>query len=1190
MKFKKSISFVLTLCMVLSLFATFVIPASAEATNLAAGKTYTITDQFRAGGKEVNWGYDPNAPISYPDDGVKLTDGTTAPADNSLQDAAWAGFNHNTPSYKEQEYPSHKITVDLGAVCDIDSASIYLATRQVGNGAGIDYTYSFVSVKVSEDGETWTDAGYVEIGDTVVTDELVAKIDIEADVSAQYVQFRLTRGGWLFVSEVEVYGTAPVEEAPVTSNVVTDWNVASYKDSSFGASAAIIFTDAEAYLATGEGYSWWSHVSFKPTDVAGVYEVVEFKHAAGTAASFEIAEGGFVWMSHDTAGEDTPGAYVQALVQTLSVGDLVEFVGVDFANKTTAADATAGVWVDPNAPVNVALGKDYTISGCGKPFGQYTASLTDGAAQAKLTYDGNWFTFYCNGTNASVINAPDHLGYVIIDLEGLYDITSVKANCYDNKGSSGINGPEAINVYLSADGENWSDATAATIPTLESASNFTAEATVTGKARFVKFEMKIVGTFGFVNEVEVYGTEAPKSEIVLPEDVQGFGDPYAGVDVLVDGDTAAGKFECFYGNQAYLVAVMNTNAEANAWDVTIALKEKTTFNTVTVYYWDEANSCIQMPATTEVTVNGKTYPAVANTTETVVGGAGKVHAVVVDLGEEVTASSYTVTSTMVAEQANFFNMMTEIAVSLVEDDDESYKDTHTYVDGVNVGTIQQLGEAWADKPASDFWYLVDSGKETVTISVVVDDRAIVADDTQLRIWIETDKDYTKRTTLVDVKVKDGEAYVARIDGGFDAAVKSVTYEAVGKDYKLVLVLDKATLGITGEYGLNVQLGQTGSTTMHSIKYDNVTGEGATYAPWTTTEFYEIFDKAPVTSQVVENFNHADWNTGVNTFHAAYIFTDAEIYAGVGMQWWYHAAFAPVANGAYKVVGIAAPGSDAATNNTLEIPEGGFVWVAWTSSESGNGKSSGAYAKALMSTLKEGDLVVFNGLDIAKLTTTEDATATKIDTSADVDLLISHNYNFNWHCFEGEIISGAVADAPKFAGDAPFLKDSIEAADILYVVENVKGAYLVTGFVTGSAIPETAIPEGGFVYYVTANCTNYDKICHGELVGKYIILGDIDLATKFAIDTQAGNPAYAIQAVSSFKTGDADLDGKITATDYAIIRKLVLGTLTADDVNELALKAADVNGNGKVDARDYYLVKRAFLGTYVIPGWEAEDAE
>ncbi|MBO7246169.1 MAG: hypothetical protein J6V56_05335 [Clostridia bacterium] len=993
----------------------------------------------------------------------------------------------------------------------------------------------------------------------------------------------------LFATFVIPVAAEATEEAPATSNVVTDWNVASYKDSSFGASAAIIFTDAEAYLATGEGYSWWSHVSFKPTDVAGVYEVVEYKHAAGTAASFEIAEGGFVWMSHDTAEAGTPGAYVQALVQTLAAGDLIEFVGVDFANKTTTADATAGVWVDPNAPVNVALGKDYVLSGCGNRT-TYYGDLTDGASVSALGSNNNvdWFGFYCNGTDASVINAPDKVGTVVIDLGAMYDISSMRTKTIAMP-SWGIAAAGAINFYASADGVEYTLVGSGVVTTDEGVGYWSGtDCEVT--ARFVKLEVKLAGTFAFINEFEVYGKEAPKSEIVLPEDVQGFGDPYAGVDVLVDGDTAAGTCDCFYGNQAYLVAVMNTNAEANAWDVTIALKEKTTFNTVTVYYWDEANSCIHMPATTEVTVNGKTYPAVANTTETVVGGAGKVHAVVVDLGEEVTASSYTVTSTMVAEQANFFNMMTEIAVSLVATDDESYKDTHTYVDGVNVGTIQQLGEAWADKPASDFWYLVDSGKETVTISVVVDDRAIVADDTQLRVWIETDKDYTKRTTLVDVKVKDGAAYVARIDGGFDAAVKSVTYEAVGKDYKLVLVLDKATLGITGEYGLNIQLGQTGSTTMHSIKYDNVTGEGATYAPWTTTEFYEIFDKAPVTSQVVENFNHADWNTGVNTFHAAYIFTDAEIYAGVGMEWWYHAAFAPVANGAYKVVGIAAPGSDAAKKNTLEIPEGGFVWVAWTSSESGNGKSSGAYAKALMSTLKEGDLVVFNGLDIAKLTTTEDATATKIDTSADVDLLISHNYNFNWHCFEGEIISGAVADAPKFAGDAPFLKDSIEAADILYVVENVKGAYLVTGFVTGSAIPETAIPEGGFVYYVTANCTNYDKICHGELVGKYIILGDIDLATKFAIDTQAGNPAYAIQAVSSFKTGDADLDGKITATDYAIIRKLVLGTLTADDVNELALKAADVNGNGKVDARDYYLVKRAFLGTYVIPGWEAEDAE
>ena len=192
-----------------------------------------------------------------------------------------------------------------------------------------------------------------------------------------------------------------------------------------------------------------------------------------------------------------------------------------------------------------------------------------------------------------------------------------------------------------------------------------------------------------------------------------------------------------------------------------------------------------------------------------------------------------------------------LAFAPVVEDDESYKDTYTYVDGDKVGTIQQLGADWEGKPASDFWYLVDDTKETVTVSVVVDDRTIVEDDTMLRVWIDADVSDTARTTLVDIKVKDGAAYVARIDGGFDAAVLNTVYATQGNDYSLAVVLDKATLTIDGEYRLNVQLGQTGSTTMHSIKYDNVTGEGATYAPWNTTEFYEVFGKEVKTTLTIE---------------------------------------------------------------------------------------------------------------------------------------------------------------------------------------------------------------------------------------------------------------------------------------------------------------------------------------------------
>ncbi|MBO7215730.1 MAG: hypothetical protein J6V84_01910, partial [Clostridia bacterium] len=86
----------------------------------------------------------------------------------------------------------------------------------------------------------------------------------------------------------------------------------------------------------------------------------------------------------------------------------------------------------------------------------------------------------------------------------------------------------------------------------------------------------------------------------------------------------------------------------------------------------------------------------------------------------------------------------------------------------------------------------------------------------------------------------------------------------------------------------------------------------------------------------------------------------------------------------------------------------------------------------------------------------------------------------------------------------------------------------------------------------------------------------------------GKPAKVMKAVSSFTTGDLNLPGELDATDYAILRKLVLGTLTAEDIGAIAYATADVNGDKVVNARDYYLVKRAFLGTYVIPGWETEE--
>lgn len=225
--------------------------------------------------------------------------------------------------------------------------------------------------------------------------------------------------------------------------------------------------------------------------------------------------------------------------------------------------------------------------------------------------------------------------------------------------------------------------------------------------------------------------------------------------------------------------------------------------------------------------------------------AGALYEVVgIDLANPVVDANYVVDfdadPTYSYTKADYvtYSYLTPASASSDEEED-AYKESLTYVDGVNVGTIQERGEQWDDKPVSDFWYGVVDYGEYVQITVAVDDRAIIEDDTKLRVWVDADPSDTDRTTLIDVKIKNGVAYASRVDGGYDDAFKVANVE-YHDDVLFGVEFDKAALGIDGEYGLVVTLSETGRTTMHSIKYDNITGEGVTYAPWTTTAFYEIF--------------------------------------------------------------------------------------------------------------------------------------------------------------------------------------------------------------------------------------------------------------------------------------------------------------------------------------------------------------
>ena len=198
----------------------------------------------------------------------------------------------------------------------------------------------------------------------------------------------------------------------------------------------------------------------------------------------------------------------------------------------------------------------------------------------------------------------------------------------------------------------------------------------------------------------------------------------------------------------------------------------------------------------------------------------------------------------------------------------------------------------------------------------------------------------------------------------------------------------------------------------------------------------------------------------------------------------------------------------------------------------------------------------------------------------VDLKVSHNNLYNWGTYESMIISQPGKTVTDVLSQTPYWW-------IMYVVEKVDGVYVATAFYKNcDEINTTVCPDDGFLYYVYSSNSDWAVADEGMLLGYIFNLNDIDLSANFAIDTTANDPKI-MTAINpdALKVGDANMNGKIDANDYATIRKLVVGALSEEDLSAKALELADVNGNGKIDANDYILVKRHVLGTYTIPAWE-----
>ncbi len=533
-------------------------------------------------------------------------------------------------------------------------------TTEIAEGNFSGHTYSYVApangnltVTMSDDNIGWMYAVSVVAnniyGDNHYSDDdpLVKSETIEVKEGDVVTIAISTYGGMSSAGTVK-WTLAFEEVIPVTSKVVNGFNVGHYSEGSEGSNGAYIFTDAEVY-AKG-GFDWWRHVALAPVEgEEGLYKVVALTSGAGgTSGGLEIPEGGFIWVAFEWPETDESGKYALDVMNSIDVGSYVQFTGLDIANCTTTEDATAAKsdYVDPNAKENIALNKNYEISGIGNR-DSYYGNITDGSAIMNLNGDNdkNWFGFYNNGDAPT--NAPDKVGYFIIDLEKVYDVEGIKVGLIQQTGW-GIAGPAGVKAYGSLDGETFEEIGTFEF-SLENGVGIWTEISAEAQAQYIKIEVTLAGTFAFVNEVEVYGEEVVEQSTISP-----WG---AGVEVMTDGYTGLGEIKGYEGNNDKIYGFGNSALDATEYEFVITIDE-TKFDGITLYALDYLSGCVTLPDAVTFVVNGESYEATITPNE---NGIATIAAEF----EAITASEITVKVKMGASPYTFgiFNMYTELEVS-----------------------------------------------------------------------------------------------------------------------------------------------------------------------------------------------------------------------------------------------------------------------------------------------------------------------------------------------------------------------------------------------------------------------------------------------------------------------------------------------------------------------------------------------
>ena len=216
---KRILAIVLASVMVLACAA--VLSVTAEATNVAPNATYTLHEQFRMGGADVGWGWDENAPISYPDEsGKDLIDGVHAEGPD-YGDAAWVGLNQSHPDFKLTAKPLY-VDFKLAEKTAVGVIKVYLSNLC---NAGISAPAAVVA-QYSDDGVNYSGDVRGAYEEELVDNTMVVN-DIALNAETQYIRLNFysqaaanneeapdwlkelaTPGksdSWTFIDEVEIF-------------------------------------------------------------------------------------------------------------------------------------------------------------------------------------------------------------------------------------------------------------------------------------------------------------------------------------------------------------------------------------------------------------------------------------------------------------------------------------------------------------------------------------------------------------------------------------------------------------------------------------------------------------------------------------------------------------------------------------------------------------------------------------------------------------------------------------------------------------------------------------------------------------------------------------------------------------------------------------------------------------------------